>query len=45
VRHRVPDTTKARELLGFQATVGVEDGLARTIAWHKQQRGVHAAEA
>jgi UDP-glucose 4-epimerase len=45
VRHRVPDTTKARELLGFDAKVGVEEGLARTIAWHKQQRGVHAAEA
>jgi UDP-glucose 4-epimerase len=45
VRHRVPDTTKARELLGFEAEVGVDDGLARTIAWHKQQRGVHAAEA
>jgi UDP-glucose 4-epimerase len=38
VRHRVPDTTKARELLGFEAKVSVDEGLARTIAWHREQR-------
>lgn len=30
---RKPDITKAREILGWQPTVTVEDGLARTIAW------------
>ena len=41
VRHRVPDTTKARQLLGFEAKVTLEDGLARTIEWHREQR-LHA---
>ena len=38
VRHRVPDTTKARALLGFQAQVSLEDGLARTMEWHRARR-------
>jgi UDP-glucose 4-epimerase len=45
VRHRVPDTTKARELLGFEARMGVQEGLARTIEWHRRQRSPQAAEA
>jgi UDP-glucose 4-epimerase len=45
VRHRIPDTTKARSLLGFEAGVGVDEGLGRTIAWHRQQRSTQAAEA
>ncbi len=44
VRHRIPDTTKARELLGFEAEVGIDEGLGRTIAWHTQQRA-QAVEA
>jgi UDP-glucose 4-epimerase len=38
VRDRIPDTTKARELLGFEAKVSAEEGLARTIAWHRSLR-------
>jgi UDP-glucose 4-epimerase len=38
VRHRVPDTTKARARLGFQAQVSLEDGLARTMEWHRARR-------
>ena len=38
VRERVPDTTKARALLGFEAKVGLAEGLASTIAWHEQLR-------
>jgi nucleoside-diphosphate-sugar epimerase len=38
VRHRVPDTTKARELLGFEATTSLAEGLAETVAWHRAQR-------
>lgn len=45
VRHRVPDTTKAQKLLGFEAGVGVEEGLGRTIWWHREQRNTQAAEA
>lgn len=35
---RRPDTTKARELLGWDATTALEDGLARTIAWYRTYR-------
>jgi UDP-glucose 4-epimerase len=38
VRFRVPDPSKAEELLGFKAQVGIEDGLERTIAWHRSRR-------
>jgi UDP-glucose 4-epimerase len=44
VRHRVPDTTKAQSLLGFEVRVGVQEGLGETISWHRQQRGTLAAE-
>jgi UDP-glucose 4-epimerase len=43
VIHRVPDTTKAERLLGFQATIGLDEGLDRTIAWHRAQRDRAAA--
>ena len=33
VRRRVPDVSKAKRLLGFESTVGLEDGTRRTIAW------------
>jgi UDP-glucose 4-epimerase len=43
---RVPDTTKARELLGFDAQITLDDGLSRTIAWHLERRSsVSAAGA
>ena len=38
VMHRVPDTTKAEKLLGFRTAVGFDDGLERTIDWHRSQR-------
>jgi nucleoside-diphosphate-sugar epimerase len=43
VRHRVPDTTKARRLLGFEARTPLERGLARTAEWHRQLRGDQAS--
>jgi UDP-glucose 4-epimerase len=44
VRYRVPDNTKAAALLGFSARVGIEEGLARTAAWHRERReGLEAA--
>ncbi len=36
VMRRVPDTTKAEQLLGFKAVVDVEDGMKRTIDWQYQ---------
>ncbi len=37
-RRRVPDTRRARDLLGFEANVPLEDGLQRTIDWFRKQR-------
>jgi GDP-L-fucose synthase len=34
---RCLDVTKAKKEFGFQAEVGFEDGLKRTIEWHKKQ--------
>ena len=33
------DTSKARELFGFEATITFDVGLAETIAWHRDQLG------
>jgi UDP-glucose 4-epimerase len=41
VRARVPEIGKARELLGFEPRVGLEEGLRLTIEW---QRSVMARE-
>ncbi len=35
VRRRVPDIEKAKRLLGFEARVTLEEGLAKTIAWQR----------
>ncbi len=37
---RQPDITRARELLGWQPQVEFEDGLTRTIAWFREQKGI-----
>lgn len=37
VMRRVPYTTKAEQLLGFKARVGLEEGMAKTIVWQQQQ--------
>ncbi|HYJ46693.1 MAG TPA: GDP-mannose 4,6-dehydratase, partial [Pyrinomonadaceae bacterium] len=38
VRHSLADITRARELLGFEPGVGLEEGLRKTIDWWKQSR-------
>jgi len=35
VRRRVPDVTRCERVLGVKATVGLEEGLARTIDWQR----------
>ncbi len=45
VRRRVPDVSKAAELLGYRAEVSLEDGLRRTIEWQRQIRCSQAAVA
>jgi len=42
VELRIPNVEKARELLGFEARVELDEGLARTIAWYRQ-RAISAA--
>jgi UDP-glucose 4-epimerase len=37
VELRIPNVDKARELLGFEAQVELDDGLARTIAWYRSR--------
>jgi len=37
VELRVPNVDKARELLGFEARVELDEGLERTIAWYRER--------
>lgn len=38
VELRIPNIDKARDLLGFEPKVDLEEGLQRTIAWYREQR-------
>jgi nucleoside-diphosphate-sugar epimerase len=38
VKHSLADITRAREMLGYEPHVGLEDGLRLTIDWWKQSR-------
>ena len=38
VRHSLADITRARKLLGYQPSVGLREGLQRTIDWWKTSR-------
>jgi UDP-glucose 4-epimerase len=38
-RRRLPDITRAREVLGWEPEVSLEDGLARTIEWWQKRYG------
>lgn len=38
VRHSLADISRARELLGYEPQVGLEEGLRRTIDWWKSSR-------
>jgi len=38
VEIRIPNVDKARELLGFESKVDLDDGLARTIAWYRERK-------
>jgi UDP-glucose 4-epimerase len=37
VELRIPNVDKARELIGFEAQVELDDGLERTIAWYRSR--------
>jgi nucleoside-diphosphate-sugar epimerase len=38
VKHSQADNSRAKEYLGYEKTVGLEEGLKRTIDWWKQSR-------
>ena len=38
VELRIPSVEKARELLGWEPRVELDDGLARTIAWYRERQ-------
>jgi nucleoside-diphosphate-sugar epimerase len=38
VRHSLADITRAREMLGYEPRVGLEEGLQKTMEWWKQSR-------
>ena len=38
VRIRIPDGSKAEQMLGFRASISLEDGLALTAEWHRDRR-------
>jgi nucleoside-diphosphate-sugar epimerase len=37
VELRIPNVQKARDLLGFEARVDLDDGLAKTISWYEER--------
>ena len=43
VEIRIPNVEKARELLGFDAEVELDEGLERTIAWYREHVHAHVA--
>ena len=45
VRDRIPDTAKSSRILGFEASVSLDEGLERTIAWHRAVRAGAAVSA
>ncbi len=40
-RRRVPDISKAERLLGFRASISLEDGLRRTLEWWRLRLSAH----
>jgi UDP-glucuronate 4-epimerase len=41
VTHYVADLTKARELLGYEPSVALDEGVSRAVSWFKEHRAEH----
>jgi UDP-glucose 4-epimerase len=41
VTHYVADLSKARELLGYEPKVSLDEGIARSVAWFREHRAAH----
>ena len=44
VTHYVADLSKARELLGYDPQVPLDEGIARAVAWFREHRDAHPDE-
>jgi UDP-glucose 4-epimerase len=44
VTHYVADLTKARELLGYEPSVSLDEGIPRAVAWFREHRAAHPEE-
>jgi UDP-glucose 4-epimerase len=44
VTHYVADLSKARELLGYDPSVPLDEGIARAVAWFREHRAAHPEE-
>jgi UDP-N-acetylglucosamine 4-epimerase len=42
VKHSLADISKARDLLGYEITIPVEEGLKRTFDWYKHKSNAHS---
>mgnify|MGYP003289157135 CR=1 FL=1 len=42
VEMRIPNVDKARKLIGWEAKVDLDEGLARTIAWYRERQPARA---
>ncbi|HUW23168.1 MAG TPA: SDR family NAD(P)-dependent oxidoreductase [bacterium] len=40
MRHRIPDTTKLRNLIGYVPRVGLDDAFKKTIEYHRDKKNV-----
>jgi len=40
VQKRIPDTSKAKKILGFEAQINLSESLGEVIEWMKQNRGL-----
>jgi len=40
MRHRIPDTTKVRSLIGYVPRVGLDEALKKTIEYHRSRKRV-----
>jgi GDP-L-fucose synthase len=41
---KVMDVQRARDILGFEAQISLEEGLKRTVAWYNQEQSRHKIE-
>jgi nucleoside-diphosphate-sugar epimerase len=45
VQRRWPSVEKARRLLGWQARIGVREGISQTVEWLREQEGIATGDA